>query len=50
LKPIPTHATYDIRTPLILFYEYLKDMVKLKIDILDKRNDKIIGVVVVNFL
>jgi hypothetical protein len=41
---------YEVRTPLMLFYNYLKDMVKLKIELLDKRNDKVIGLVFVNFL
>jgi len=34
----------------LLFSKYLKDMVKLKVDILDKRNDKVVGVVIINML
>ncbi|KAL4429483.1 hypothetical protein ABPG74_001328 [Tetrahymena malaccensis] len=41
---------YEIRCPVVLFQKYLQDMVKLKIDILDKRNDKVVGNVFINML
>ena len=50
LKQFPKEVSYDLRSPIVLFYNYLKDMIRLKIDILDKRNDKLIGVVVINLL
>ena len=43
-------VTYEIRSPVALFHLYLKDMVRLKLDVLDKRNDKIIGIIIINLL
>lgn len=34
---------YDIRCPIILFSRYLEDSVDLKIQLIDRRNTKVIG-------
>lgn len=41
---------YEIRCPALLFGKYLEDMVRLKVDVLDKRNDKVVGNIIVNML
>lgn len=34
----------------MLFHKYLSDMVRIKIDVLDMRNNKVVGNVIVNTL
>lgn len=50
LKGYPTQGQYEVRCPLLLFHKYLQDMVRIRVDLLDKRNDKTVGSAVVNTL
>jgi len=43
-------AKFEIRCTLVQFFRYLRDMAKLRIHLIDKRNNKAIGMVMVNFL
>lgn len=48
LKNIPTALQYEIRCPLIGFYRYLDDCVRLRFFVIDARNDKPLGAVTIN--
>lgn len=50
LGNIPTSIKFEIRCPIQHFHKYLQDSTKIKIFVLDPRNDKPIGVVTVNVL
>ncbi len=41
-------AKYEIRCPMVLFRKYLEDMSKIRIDVLDRRNDKVVGVILIH--
>lgn len=46
----PTEVKYEVRCSLGHFQKYLQDMAKLKLHVLDSRNDKALGTVTINLL
>ena len=43
-------AKFEIRCTLVQFFRYLRDMAKIRLHLIDKRNGKAFGMVVINFL
>mgnify|MGYP001008603769 FL=1 len=50
LRTFSYDICYEIRCSVIHFYKYLQDLAKLRLHVLDARNNKPVGVVTVNFL
>jgi len=48
LHGIPTAIQYEIHCPLVSFYNYLYDSTRLKFFVLDARNDKALGNVIIS--
>jgi hypothetical protein len=47
---IPHEVNFEIRCNIVQFFRYLRDMAKLRLHLIDKRNGKACGMVVLNLL
>ena len=50
LGVVKHEAYYEIRCNIIQFFRYLRDMAKMRLHLVDKRNNKAFGMIAVNLL
>lgn len=47
---VPHEVFYEVRCNVVQFYRYLRDMAKFRLHLVDKRNGKAFGMIVINLL